>query len=97
MVGNNIHLGLSVGGGHNSAVCIFDIDNGVVIGNLEVERLTRKKNDGALSEDIIAKILARYGLHTAQVRSIAANFNYGLSLKGKEWIRHRSVYLKRLI
>ena len=83
MASNNIHLGLSVGGGHNSAVCMFDIDNGVVIGNLEVERLTRKKNDGALSEDIIAKILARYGLHTAQVRSIATNFNYGLSLKGK--------------
>ena len=72
----NIHLGIHKG--HNSAISILDINKGSVIGNLEVERVTRIKNDDQMDHNIIAEILNRYGIRAGEVRSISTNFGTGL-------------------
>ena len=78
MEDKNIHLGIHKG--HNSAISIFDINKGSVIGNLEVERVTRIKNDDQMDHNIIAEILNRYGIR-AEVRSISINFDWTVQFR----------------
>lgn len=68
---------LGIHAGHNSAVAIYNLESQLLIGNLEVERLTRVKNDGQLSEPIIESILSLYKLSSADISAVAIGYSSG--------------------
>jgi predicted NodU family carbamoyl transferase len=66
---------LGIHGAHNSSVAIFDLNDPKLIGNLEVERVTGKKNDDRMDEDIISKILNLFGIKTDEIAGIAYGYS----------------------
>lgn len=68
---------LGIHAGHNSGVAIYNLKTQSIIGNLEVERLTRIKNDGQLSESIIENILSLYKLSSSDVSAVAIGYSSG--------------------
>ena len=62
-------------GGHNSAVALIDTKNNQIIGNIEIERITRIKNDNKMNEKLISRILSLYGLNESDIEGIAYGYS----------------------
>ncbi len=65
---------LGIHGGHNSSVCLLDLDQKKIIGNLEIERITRIKNYEGITEDQIEEVVKRFGYQINQIDAVAAGF-----------------------
>jgi len=66
---------IGIHGAHNSGVSIYDINENKVIGNLEIERVTRIKNDSRMDEEIIEKILNKFQFSPEDVSAIAYGYS----------------------
>lgn len=66
---------LGIHGAHNASVALIDLEQGKLVGNLEVERITGNKNDDRMDEEIIGEILNLYDVKTDQIAGIAYGYS----------------------
>ena len=50
----NVSILVGIHGGHNSAVALIDTKSSTIVGNIEIERITRVKNDSVMNEGLIS-------------------------------------------
>ena len=66
---------VGIHGGHNSAVALIDTKTSTIVGNIEIERITRVKNDSVMNEGLISRVLRLYGFADSDVEGIAYGYS----------------------